>query len=349
MSFIVKQFYFKLKKRKKMKFLPLFLLFMTANIFAQTIDCQELEKIRTAQGKKRTTRTFSAMSTDFSDMETTSEIDTLGRVRTMTKSVYKKGSMAGKTELRESLLIDRIHYSKSPSSEIWEYLEMPKIDTAQHKKFANIKPKYENCHKVGTETIDGKHYDIIESTMHMNTTTGLASGLDSTVAMQIRIWVNFQDSSIKKLEGITQTPKGQALKVITEYSVDIKPIEKPQNAVPKKDKVAPPPVFNKAGIDPNLTNPEFKEGQRALFGFINTNLVYPQAARDAKKEGTVYVGFFVETDGTVTNINVKRGIDKECDEAAIELIKKTSGNWKPALSSGKPVRSPYTLPIKFKL
>lgn len=256
--------------------------------------------------------------------------------------------MTGKTELRESLVIDRIHYSKLSSSDTWEYLEMPKVDTA-HKKFANIKPKYENCHKVGIETINGKSYDIIESTMLMNTTTSLAPELDSTVAMQVRIWVNFQDSSIKKTEGTAQTKKGQVVKVITEHGVDIKPIEKPQNAVPKTNKVAVTPTFNKAGIDPNLTNPEFKEGQRSLFSFINTNLVYPQTARDAKKEGTVYLGFFVETDGSITNITVKRGIDKACDEAAIELLQKTSGNWKPALASGKPVRSPYTLPIKFKL
>jgi TonB family protein len=289
------------------------------------------------------------MSTDYSDMETTSEIDTSGRMRTMTKSVYKKGPMTGKTELRESLFIDKIHYSKLSSSDTWEYWETPKLDTTKHKKFSNLKPKYENCHKVGTETINGKNYDIVESTMLMNTATSLATGLDSTVTMQMRIWINVQDSSVKKSEGTTQTKKGQTVKVVTEHGVDIKPIEKPQNAVPKKDKVVATPNFNKAGIDPNVTNPEFKEGQRVLFSFINTNLVYPQAARDAKKEGTVYLGFFVETDGSITNISVKRGIDKDCDEAAIELLKKTSGNWKPALASGKPVRSPYTLPIKFKL
>jgi TonB family protein len=332
-----------------MKFLPLFLLFMTANMFAQTIDCQELEKLRSSHRTKQNGRTFSTMSTDYSDMETTSEIDTSGRMRTMTKSVYKKGPMTGKTELRESLFIDKIHYSKLSSSDTWEYWETPKLDTTKHKKFSNLKPKYENCHKVGTETINGKNYDIVESTMLMNTATSLATGLDSTVTMQMRIWINVQDSSVKKSEGTTQTKKGQTVKVVTEHGVDIKPIEKPQNAVPKKDKVVATPNFNKAGIDPNVTNPEFKEGQRVLFSFINTNLVYPQAARDAKKEGTVYLGFFVETDGSITNISVKRGIDKDCDEAAIELLKKTSGNWKPALASGKPVRSPYTLPIKFKL
>ena len=332
-----------------MKFLPLFFLFMAANIFAQTIDCQELEKLHSAHRTKQNGRTFSTMSTDYSDMETTSEIDTSGRVRTMIKSVYKKGSMTGKTELRESLIIDKIHYSKLSSSDTWEYRETPQLDTTKRNKFSNLKPKYENCHKVGTETINGKNYDIVESTMLMNTVTGLTIGLDSTVAVQMRIWVNVQDSSIKKSEGTTQTKKGQTVKVVTEHGVDIKPIEKPQNAVPKKDKVAAIPNFNKAGIDPNVTNPEFKEGQRVLFSFINTNLVYPQAARDAKKEGTVYLGFFVETDGSITNISVKRGIDKDCDEAAIELLKKTSGNWKPALASGKPVRSPYTLPIKFKL
>lgn len=332
-----------------MKFLPLFLLFMTANIFAQTIDCQELEKLHSAHRTKQNGRTFSTMSTDYSDMETTSEIDTSGRVRTMIKSVYKKGSMTGKTELRESLIIDKIHYSKVSSSDTWEYWETPKLDTTKRNKFSNLKPKYENCHKVGTETINGKSYDIVESTMLMNTVTGLTIGLDSTVTVQMRIWVNFQDSSIKKSEGTTQTKKGQTVKVVTEHGVDIKPIEKPQNAVPKKDKMVSNPTFNKTDSNPNETVAKYKDGFAALFNFITTNLVYPQTARDAKKEGTVYLGFMVELDGTISDITVKRGIGYDCDEAAIELLKKTSGNWKPALSSGKPVRSPYTLPIKFKL
>lgn len=63
-----------------MKFLPLFFLFMTANVFAQTIDCQRIENLKSAHSTKRNSRTSSTMSTDYNDMETITEMDTSGRI-----------------------------------------------------------------------------------------------------------------------------------------------------------------------------------------------------------------------------------------------------------------------------
>ncbi len=332
-----------------MKYLPIFSLFITTHILAQPIDCQEIEKLKSAQAAKNTSRTFSALSTEYSDMETITEMDTSKqkRMRTLTTTVYKIGPRAGKTEIREAVFIDRIYYSKSNTEDFWTYSALPAHDTTKPSQFVGVKPRYENCHKVGTETIDGQIYDIIETTTFMN----MKSSLDSVMLM--KIWVNWASHSTKKMEMTTRTNKGKPMKLTTEYGVAIKPIEKPENAQARKAQTLPISNMGKTAKMPVKLNsddfPYYKKGVPSLFSFINAHLVYPKAARDAKIEGTVYVGFTVETDGTICDLIVKRGIGYGCDEAALELVKKTSGNWMPAVPSGIPSRAPYTLPIKFKL
>ena len=313
-----------------MKFLPLLFLLMTANVFAQTIDCQEIIKLKSAQKAKLNTRSFTSLSSEFTDIEGTTEMDTFRHIRTITKTRYKKGPKAGQTEEREMLFIDRISYTKSSSNDTWEFVERP-IDTTIKKQFAEMKPRYENCHKVGTETIDGKSYDIIETTSFMKT-----ESLDSSITM--RLWVNFQDSITKKAQTIAHTMKGDAIIGVLEYGVDIKPIEKPLKVISQADNIR---------LNSNRAVPQYKD--YTLYTFIKTNLVYPKAARDAKIEGYVYVNVTVEIDGSICDINVQKGLGYDCDEAAIEVVKKTSGNWLPALKFGKPIRASYRVPVKFKL
>ena len=94
--------------------------------------------------------------------------------------------------------------------------------------------------------------------------------------------------------------------------------------------------------------PEFPKGIDGLLDFIKVNLVYPQEAIDAGIEGLVYVGFCVETDGSITGIKLLRGIGYGCDEAAMDVVRKMP-KWKPAIQRGKPVRVQYQLPFNFKL
>ncbi len=95
--------------------------------------------------------------------------------------------------------------------------------------------------------------------------------------------------------------------------------------------------------------PEFLGGQAAMHQFIKDSLKYPMVSQENEIQGTVYVSFIVETDGQLTNINVKRGISGGCNEEAVRLVNLMSGQWKAGKQMGKPVRVAYTIPIKFKL
>jgi periplasmic protein TonB len=94
--------------------------------------------------------------------------------------------------------------------------------------------------------------------------------------------------------------------------------------------------------------PEFPGGERARQQFLKKHLVYPVIAQQHGIEGRVYVGFVVEKDGSITNVNLSRGIGGGCDEEAIRVTR-LMPKWKPGMQSNKPVRTQFSMPIRFQL
>lgn len=94
--------------------------------------------------------------------------------------------------------------------------------------------------------------------------------------------------------------------------------------------------------------PSFPGGEAARIEFLRNNIKYPQMARESGIQGTVYVTFVVEPDGSVTDVRVLRGIGGGCDEEAVRVIKMMP-KWNPGLQRGKPVRVQFNMPIKFTL
>ncbi|MBL7943247.1 MAG: energy transducer TonB [Flavobacteriales bacterium] len=83
---------------------------------------------------------------------------------------------------------------------------------------------------------------------------------------------------------------------------------------------------------------------------MKTNIKYPEVAKENDIEGTVYLRFIVEKDGSLSNITVLRGV-KGCLALEQEAIRamKISPLWTPGKQSGEVVRTSWTLPVKFSL
>ena len=96
------------------------------------------------------------------------------------------------------------------------------------------------------------------------------------------------------------------------------------------------------------TQPEFPGGQNEMFKFLMNTVVYPNIAKRQGISGTVYVGFVINTEGVVTNVEVKKGIHDSLDDEAVRVVKMMP-IWIPGRQQGRAVRVAYTLPIKFKL
>lgn len=93
-------------------------------------------------------------------------------------------------------------------------------------------------------------------------------------------------------------------------------------------------------------SPEFPGGMKALIKYIQRTISYPKAARQAGVTGRVFVSFIVELDGSLTGIQVLRGLGYGCDEEAVRVFK-AMPRWKPGRQSGLPIRVRYNLPVLF--
>lgn len=94
--------------------------------------------------------------------------------------------------------------------------------------------------------------------------------------------------------------------------------------------------------------PEFPGGLKALSAFVGNELRYPRSAASAGVSGRVYVSFVVNTDGTLTEVQILKGLGFGCDEEAVRVVQKMP-HWRPGKQSGRAVRVKYTLPIWFTL
>ena len=94
--------------------------------------------------------------------------------------------------------------------------------------------------------------------------------------------------------------------------------------------------------------PEFPGGMQALGKYLANNLHYPAQARSVNIQGRVFVNFMIEKDGSVTSVNVLRGIGGGCDEEAMRVVS-AMPKWSPGKQNGIPVRVSFNLPVNFKL
>ena len=94
--------------------------------------------------------------------------------------------------------------------------------------------------------------------------------------------------------------------------------------------------------------PSFPGGEEARIRYLQENLRYPQMAREAGIQGTVFVTFVVERDGSVTDVRVLRGIGGGCDEEAVRVVRNMP-NWQPGRQRGQAVRVQFNMPIRFVL
>lgn len=96
--------------------------------------------------------------------------------------------------------------------------------------------------------------------------------------------------------------------------------------------------------------PTFPGGEAEMMKYIQKNVSYPQMEKEGQIQGTCYVTFVVEKDGSITDVKVLRGVSggPGCDKEAMRVVK-SMPNWKAGKQNGREVRVQFNLPIKFIL
>jgi TonB family protein len=109
----------------------------------------------------------------------------------------------------------------------------------------------------------------------------------------------------------------------------------------------PIPIVRKV-YDYVEVEPVYPGGPEAMMNFIKENLKYPVADSIAGIQGTVYVQFVVNDNGSLEKATIRKGVSDALDKEALRLIK-LMPNWKPGEQAGKPVNVKFTLPVRFRL
>jgi hypothetical protein len=109
----------------------------------------------------------------------------------------------------------------------------------------------------------------------------------------------------------------------------------PEKQLVKKDENK---VDNTAGI---TEKPDFPGGIIKFYKFVGKNYKIPS---DFKGNGKIYISFMVETDGSISDLEVLRDLGFGTGEEAVRVLKLTP-KWIPGKENGEVVRMKFYLPI----
>ncbi len=94
--------------------------------------------------------------------------------------------------------------------------------------------------------------------------------------------------------------------------------------------------------------PSFPGGNAELARWLAEHVKYPVVAIENGVEGTVVIGFVVERDGTITDVQVVRSKDPSLDKEAARVVRQMPA-WIPGQQNGHPVRVRFHVPVRFRL
>lgn len=115
------------------------------------------------------------------------------------------------------------------------------------------------------------------------------------------------------------------------------------------DRVVPPVVEEAPKVwDRAEVMPQYEGGMEAMIKFLRNKMRYPAIARRLGTQGSVFVSFVINTDGSIIQAKVIKGISKECDEEALRVISMMP-RWQAGRQGNVPVMVRMVLPIKFQL
>lgn len=85
-------------------------------------------------------------------------------------------------------------------------------------------------------------------------------------------------------------------------------------------------------------------GNAGLYRYLAENFTCQNRCTECPVSGKIFLQFYVETDGTLTEFEVLKGEDTGCTEELIALLI-AYGPWSPASQNRRPLRAKYVLPV----
>ena len=131
--------------------------------------------------------------------------------------------------------------------------------------------------------------------------------------------------------------------------------ENPEVELKTVDEVENPDQPTAVDMDLNPLNfrvveelPEFPGGATEFMKWLTKNLHYPATAQQRKVQGKVLAQFIVNTDGSISDIELLNHVDPSIDREALRVLRMMP-RWKAGQQDAKPCRTQVCIPIVFKL
>lgn len=116
----------------------------------------------------------------------------------------------------------------------------------------------------------------------------------------------------------------------------------------------PDPVYNEVDEKPRFPSAEcLAQGgeqtchQRAMLGYLQDEVRYPEAAGAAGLQGTLLVAFVVEKDGAVTGVKLIDRLSPVLNEEAVRVVS-SMPPFLPGVKDGRVVRTQMVVPVTFR-
>ena len=95
--------------------------------------------------------------------------------------------------------------------------------------------------------------------------------------------------------------------------------------------------------------PKFNRGKLVKFIYwVYDNINYPTTAINDTISGKVYAKFIVDSNGTVNNVQIIKGVRWDLD-AEVKRVLMSSPTWIPGYHRGKNVDVPFIIPVEFNI
>ena len=154
-----------------------------------------------------------------------------------------------------------------------------------------------------------------------------------------------------------EQPKSEQLNLVdddVELTFEPEPVERPEDLKDQKetedqDKPEVVDMYNEP-VDFRVVEdlPQFPGGASEFLKWLTKNLKYPATAQKKQVRGKVVAQFIVNTDGSVSDLELTEHLEAACDREVLRVLRMMP-KWQAGVMNAKPCRTKVCIPIVFNL
>ena len=151
-----------------------------------------------------------------------------------------------------------------------------------------------------------------------------------------------------------EQPKSEQLNLVEE-DVELPPpvepelMEKPDPEAEAEEKPEVVDMYNEP-IDFRVVEdlPQFPGGAAEFMKWLTKNLKYPVTAQKRKVKGRVVAQFVVNTDGSISDLELTEKLETSCDNEVLRVLRMMP-KWQAGMMNAKPCRTKVCIPVVFNM